>query len=173
MGWCKPLEPVCKIEPLTFSAIFCMESRDVLQAFSNNNCILKYQECQIFQTELVYLNHVITQNRIAPNPEYIRGIIEIPFPTNRKDMKSFLSKCSYYQNFCENLQVIVAPLSNLVHGLDKQTSKIQSTPESIEAFIKVKSILVNAPILGYPDLTSGHTGSICIWTGQKWAFQKY
>ena len=64
---------------------------------------LKMKKCKFFQSEIQYLGHVIDKDRIRHLPEKLRAIVEMPNPTNQKELCSFLSMVKYYDKFTPNL----------------------------------------------------------------------
>ncbi|KMQ89530.1 enzymatic polyprotein endonuclease reverse [Lasius niger] len=85
---------------------------------------LQPEKCQFFKRELMYLGHIISDKGVKPNPEKIKAVEQYPIPKNHKQLKQFLGlkECS--------IQVEMRQQIN---------------------FEKLKKLLLNEPILQYPD----------------------
>ena len=47
------------------------------------------KKCLFATTEVTYLGHKVTPERIAPDPEEVEAVAKIPPPTNIKELRSF------------------------------------------------------------------------------------
>ena len=63
---------------------------------------LKPSKCQFFQSELLYLGHLVTPNGIGPDPAKIKAIVSMKHPTNVSEVSSFLGMAGYYRNYIAN-----------------------------------------------------------------------
>ena len=74
--------------------------------------------------------------------------MKYPIPKTQKQVKSFLGITNYYRKFIKDYAKIAKPLSNVL----RKGKKINCKDEKyVESFNKLKEIIVNAPILAYPD----------------------
>ena len=80
---------------------------------------LKPSKCSLFQSEVSYLGHVVSERGIKPDPEKVDRVHEWPTPTSVSDVRSFLGLCSYYRRFIRGFSTIAAPLNKL---LEKSSS---------------------------------------------------
>ncbi|GFY44525.1 transposon Tf2-9 polyprotein [Trichonephila inaurata madagascariensis] len=71
---------------------------------------------QLSQTSVNYLNHVLSDEGIKPDPKKIRAI-EFATPNCKEDLQRFLSMVTYLAKFTPHL-------SNLVHNLRQLLKKI-------------------------------------------------
>jgi len=55
----------------------------------------------------VYLEHIILENEISPDPSKLMAIKEFPEPKRVKDIQSFIGLAGYYRKFIENFSKIV------------------------------------------------------------------
>ena len=60
---------------------------------------LKPKKCHLFQTEVLYLGHVVSSNGISTDPAKTDSVRNWPTPTNPTDIRSFLGLASYYDGF--------------------------------------------------------------------------
>ena len=75
--------------------------------------------------------------------------MEFPAPTSRKEVMHFLGMSGYYQKFCKNFSTVAAPLTQLL----KRDQCFVWTRECQDAFNKIKSLLISAPVLVAPDFS--------------------
>ncbi len=72
---------------------------------------LKLNKCQFFQTEVNYLEHIITSEGIAPDPAKIEKIKDYPVPKLVDKVRSFLGLAGYYRRFIPNFGKVAKPLT--------------------------------------------------------------
>ena len=118
--------------------------RAVLQRFRGANLKLSPKKCHLFQREVRYLGHIISEHGIATDPEKTEVVRSWPIPSNAKELRSFVGLCSYYRRFIAGFADIARPLYKRMKGT------FYWTPECDTAFQKLKQLLTEAPILGYP-----------------------
>lgn len=119
----------------------------VFDRLKNANFKVKLEKCDFLKKELKYLGHLITENGVKPNPEKIDAIIRYPIPKSAKEIKAFLGLVGYYRKFIRDFAGITKPLTQCL----KKGAKIEINKDFIDAFEKCKTLLVNEPILQYPD----------------------
>lgn len=96
-----------------------------------------------------FLGHVVTPEGIRPNQKKIEAIQKFPVPKTAKEIKSFLGLIGYYRRFIKNFAQLTKPLTHCL----KKGVKIEHTPAFLNSFETCKKILMNDPILQYPDFT--------------------
>lgn len=99
---------------------------------------------------MIYLGHTVRQGRLTPVSTKVAAILEFPPPQARKQVMTFLGMVGYYHQFCPNLSIVAASLTNLL----QKTCKFECTTDCEEAFKRLKGLLVNAPTLRSPDYNS-------------------
>ncbi|GBG83918.1 hypothetical protein CBR_g37789 [Chara braunii] len=92
---------------------------------------------------VIYLDHVISGDGLAPEAAKIAAIQEWPQPQTVRDVKSFMGLASYYRKFDRNNSAVAAPLTNLTK---KDTPFLWSLPCQL-AFTRLKKALTRAPVL--------------------------
>lgn len=75
-------------------------------------------------------------------------MLNYPIPTNKKEIKSFLRLIGYYYKFIKDFAQVTQPLTKC---LIKNVKISTSDPIYLEAFQLCKDLLINAPLLQYPD----------------------
>jgi hypothetical protein len=73
--------------------------REVFGRIRKYNLKLQPEKCDFLRTEVQYLEHVITEEGVRPDPKKVEVIQNFPRPTSIKQLKSFLGMASYYRKF--------------------------------------------------------------------------
>ena len=114
------------------------------------NLKAQIDKCEFFRKDVEFLGHTVTPHGIKPNPSKLIAIEKYPIPKTTKEIKSFLGLIGYYRRFISNYAKIVFPLTKCL----KKDAKINPNDEDyISAFQTCKDLLINSPILSYPDFT--------------------
>ena len=119
----------------------------VLDKLKGAGLKLKPSKCSFVREGVDYLGHVITSNGLSPNPARIDAVQSLPAPTNIKELRQFLGLTSYYRRFIPAFARVAAPL----HALTRKSASFEWTSSCQTAFDQLRSKLVAAPILAYPD----------------------
>ena len=92
---------------------------EVLCRLGNAGLKLKPSKCHMFQSEVAYLGHIVSEVGIKPDPEKVDRLRTWPTPASVSDVRSFLGLCSYYRRFIRGFATIAA-LFEQVAGKIKQ-----------------------------------------------------
>ena len=120
---------------------------EVLQRLHGAGLKLKPQKCELLQTQVRYLGHIVSSNGIATDPDKIEAIKSWPPPRDLKELQAFLGTAGYYRQYLPDFATVARPLHQLT---SKGTEWVWDT-DAQEAFDELRRRLVTAPILGYPD----------------------
>ena len=125
----------------------------VFQRLREHNMKLKPAKCHFFKRIIKYLGHEVSEGGIHTDPDKIKAITQYPKPQTTGEVRSFLGLASYYRRYIKNFASIAAPLHDLVVGSSSSKVSIAEKWTSVceKAFQELKSRLVSAPILAYPD----------------------
>ena len=93
-----------------------------LKAF---NLQIKQKKCYFFQASVIFLGHVLSDDRISANPEKVNKVRDWPVPGNAKELHSFLGLASYYCQFIPNFAHIAKCLHQLVGLTNVQKKKVK------------------------------------------------
>lgn len=121
----------------------------VFKRLKEANVRLKPSKCYFVQSKVDYLGHVVSAEGLRPNPNKIKAVQEFPVPVNSTGVKAFLGLCNYYRRFVKGFAQIASPLNKLT----SKHAKFEWTDKCQKAFEALKTALVSAPILAYPDFT--------------------
>ena len=125
----------------------CERLSIVLERFRQHNLRVKASKCTFGATSVQYLGHVVSNKGIHTDPSKVQAVFELPDPKNLEELRSFLGLVGYYRKFIPNFAALATPL---VHLTTKHTKFHWGVPEH-NAFVTLKTLLCQAPILAYPD----------------------
>ena len=108
---------------------------------------LKESKCNFLKKHVQYLGHLISGEGIEPVPEKLESIKHMPTPRTPKEVKQFLGLIGYYRKFIPKFSDVARPLTNLT----KKDIPYEWTPKCIITFEMLKNLLIQEPILKYPD----------------------
>ena len=82
-----------------------LESRTkaTLQCIRQSGLKLRKEKCQFNMTEITFLGHHISAEGIRPDPRKTEAIVNMPEPTNVKELQRFLRMITYLGKFIPNL----------------------------------------------------------------------
>ena len=86
---------------------------------------------------------------IKPDPRKVKIVQQWPDPKNLHELRQFLGLANYFRKYLQGYSTVVASLT----GLTRQDVTWQWGDEQRQAFLKVKEMLTNAPLLVHPDPT--------------------
>ena len=77
------------------------------------NLKLKPSKVRIFQREIGFLGHRISEGGVAMDPSKVADVVNWPVPTNIHEIRQFLGLIGYYRRFVKDFSRIAAPLHEL------------------------------------------------------------
>ena len=115
------------------------------------NLKLKPAKCSLFQTQVSFLGHIVSERGVATDPEKVSAVQTWPTPKSRKQVRSFLGLIGYYRRFVPQCSTLAKPLTELT----SPSVPFAWSKEREVAFQQLKESLLQAPILGYPREDGG------------------
>ena len=127
----------------------------VFKKLSKAGLKLKPSKCEFFKSEITYLGHIVSNERIATDPKKIKVIQLWPRPETVTQVRKFTGLTNYYRKFIHNYAKVAKPLHQLVSG---ENAKLKCTSvtwmvECEESFKKLKVLCSDTPVLAYPNYT--------------------
>lgn len=108
-------------------------------------------KCLLGQSQVEYLGYLVSEHGIHPLPDRVLAIKNYKLPGQVNQLKSFLATINYYRRFIPRAVENQRLLQQLIPGNKKNdTSKIQWTVESTNAFEKCKNDLADNALLVHP-----------------------
>ena len=121
----------------------------VLGTLKKEGLYCKPSKCEFAKTQISYLGHVLTGHTIAPDPDKISTVADWPRPTSISEVRQFLGFSNYFRRFIASYSNISRPLEEI----SGKHSKFLWSTEREAAFRRLKSCLLNAPVLHIADCT--------------------
>ena len=113
---------------------------------------MKREKCSFFKKHIQYLGHLVSKDGFEPFPEKLESIRKMPAPRTAKEVKQFLGLIGYYQKFVPRFADISRPLTKLTcHNV-----VFEWTEQCSKAFNHLRELLMEYPILRYPDPRQGY-----------------
>ena len=86
---------------------------EMLIRMRDANLTINKEKICFCASEAKYLGFIVDRDGFRPDPEKVSSILQIPAPTNVKQLKKFLGSLGWYRKFIENFLTIAEPLNQL------------------------------------------------------------
>ena len=110
---------------------------------------LKPAKCFFAREEVEFLGHIVSAKGVVANPMKVKAVQNYPVPSNLRKLRSFLGLASYYRRFIAKFSAIANPLFKLT----RKDTPLEWSAACQEAFVELKRLLTNAPLLVFPDFS--------------------
>ena len=124
--------------------------RQAFQRLANAGLTLRGTKCHIGMEQVSYLGHVFSVRGMEPDPKKVAAVHDWQTPTDASGLRGFLGLASYYRRYINGFADVAAPLHHL---LSKGVTFTWDTACQ-EAFDRLKTALIQAPVLAFPDFNS-------------------
>ena len=126
----------------------CLDNLErMLSRCEETNLALNWEKCHFMVTEGIVLGHKISSEGMEVDRAKIETISRLPPPSSVRAIRSFLGHAGFYRRFIKDFSKISRPLTKL---LEKDAPFIFDK-DCNQAFLTLKEMLVNAPIMIAPD----------------------
>ena len=119
----------------------------VMKRCIDMNLVLNYEKYHFMVKEGIVLGHVVSSRSIEVDKVNVDLITSLPYPTNIREICSFLGYAGFYRRFIKDFSKIVQPLSRL---LQKEVA-FHFGDDCKLAFDKLKTMLTTPPIIQPPN----------------------
>ena len=89
----------------------------VLYRLKEFNLKIKPKKSFFFQSNVLFLGHMLSKDGILPNPEKVSKVRDWPVPKMAKEVHSFLGLASYYRRFIPKFVKWANPLHDLIRPI--------------------------------------------------------
>ena len=107
-------------------------------------------KAQTVETKVTYLRVQITHESRRLSSDRVQGILQLPSPMTRKQLRAFLGLTGYCRIWIPNYGLIAWPLYESLKGRDDSIPLVWGTPQK-KAEATLKQALTQAPALRLPD----------------------
>ena len=125
---------------------------DLLKALHKNRLKISPKKCQLFKTDLQYMDNTIfiRNNRVCIRPlrSQNEAIQKLKPPTMIKGCRSFAGMVNFVSIFCPELQKLL----KLIYDLTRKGKQFLWEEEQQKAFDEIKCRLQRPPVLHLPDI---------------------
>ena len=111
------------------------------------NLKIKPKNSYFFQTSVIFLDHILSADRISTNPEKVEKVRDLLVPKNAKELHSFLSLASYYCQFIPNFTHIVKCLHQLIGPTNTKKTKGQKVRKEVTLLEEENPNLTKPPFV--------------------------
>ena len=108
---------------------------------------LNKDKCKFYQTEVKFLGKIIDKNGKRLDPSSVDAIVNMPAPTDKQTLRSFLGHMSYISRHIPDIRIARAPLDALL----KKDVKFVWEEAHSEAFHNCKKLASNPATLAHYD----------------------
>jgi hypothetical protein len=149
--------------------------RKVLQRLRDCQLYAKVSKCEFWISEVLFLGHIINQDRLAMDPKKVAAILDWKAPKDVRGIKSFIGMAGYCRRFIEYFSKIARPMTALL----VKKVEFKWTPacqESIETLKKLTTtpvfilLDVHKPFLVYCDASNTGLGCMLMQEGRVVAY---
>ena len=124
--------------------------KSLLERCRERNFKLNWEKFRFRKKEVTYHGHLLTSEGIKPDPVKVSAVKEMPRPKNKTEVKRFLGMVNYLGKFCPHLSEVSEPLRSVT----KEDVPFIWTSVQDKAFLRIKLLMSDAPILKYYDVNS-------------------
>ncbi|XP_063868212.1 uncharacterized protein LOC135104613 [Scylla paramamosain] len=119
---------------------------EVFRRLDDANLTVNLAKSNFVQADVEYLGVRVGRGEVRTVEAKVKDVVNLPPPTNRKEILRFLGASGYYRRFCKNFSDVAMPLTKLLNK-----SKFCWDKHCEEAFVEIKEMLVSAPVLRMPN----------------------
>ncbi|KAK3237222.1 hypothetical protein CYMTET_52693 [Cymbomonas tetramitiformis] len=125
-----------------------------LEVCENQGIYLKESKCQLLQTQIRFLGHVISREGSQPQHDKMAAIRDWPALENATHVRQFLGLAGYYRRYMLGFSEVAQPLTQLTKG---DVAWLWG-PMQRRAFEEIKKALCSSPTLALPDMKAAAEG---------------
>ena len=74
---------------------------------------LNPDKCIFKSMQVLFFRHLVTSDRLKPDPKKINAITKMPAPQNKMQLQSFVELCNYLSCYVPHLTDVLSPLRAL------------------------------------------------------------
>ena len=118
---------------------------EALKRHRNAGIMLNPKKTKLFETEVDYLGHRVSEDGIKMKTEYLAKIRDWPTPRTTKELNQFLGLISYYKEFIRDFGILTNEMNT-----QRRKKTLEWTDTMEKKFMELKSRFMEAPLRSYP-----------------------
>jgi cleavage and polyadenylation specificity factor subunit 1 len=127
----------------------------VFKLFSLNGLVLNQEKCILGVDEIQFLGHKVSAEGVKPVPEKVEAITDLPPPSTKLALQSFLGMANFYRRFLPNFADAIQPLNDAVAAATRgKVKSIVWSDACQKAFLAAKEALKSFRVLAHPSATA-------------------
>ena len=87
--------------------------REFFERLKQHNLKIKITKCLFFKDEIEFIGHTISAEGIKPNKKYIKNVLQLTEPTNKKEVRTYCGFVQWLSKYCYGLKDALHPISKL------------------------------------------------------------
>ena len=119
----------------------------VLGKIKDRGLEINPDKCEFCCQQVHYLGFLVNEEGLQSDPDKIEPVLSYPVPRNVRELRRFFGMASWYRRFIPNFASLASPLTTLL----KKKQAWSWREEQVQAFERIKRLLVQAPVLSCPD----------------------
>ena len=96
--------------------------RSLFERLRKHNLKLSLSKARLGAADVNFLGHSISQAGLRPNAENVSALVNMPMPTDVKQVRALVDGINYYRNFLPDLSKRLRPMNSLFRKGVKLTS---------------------------------------------------
>jgi len=121
--------------------------RKIVKRAKEMNIKFNESKLQYCKKEIKFMGHIINGDGMRPDPEQVKAITELKKPSCRVELQRIIGMCNYIREFIPNMATVISPLRELLKKDVLWEWKLRHE----EAFIQLKKLIANPPVLAHFD----------------------
>jgi hypothetical protein len=122
----------------------CKMIEEVARLLKAANLSINLEKSKFCRKKLNYLGYTVGQDGVEVTAHKVKAVLNLAPPNNIKEVRRVIGMANWYKRFIPDYSNLMSPITDLLKGKKK---KIEWTSAANQAFINLKTALVQAPVL--------------------------
>ena len=122
---------------------------ECLLRLETHGLTLNMGKCKFLKQNLEFFGMIFSTEGVRPDPKKISASVNTATPSTVSEVRSLIGMANYSSQFIPNFATITESLRRLTH----KGVKFMWQPEHEEAYHKLKTAMINSPIMSYFDIS--------------------
>ncbi len=126
--------------------------------FKAFNVYVRASKCEFYVAEVEFLGYIFDGETMRVIPERVASVLKCLVPTTREELRSFMGLAGQFRHLIDNYAAIADPLEGMKQKDSKVPLDLQPGSVGYNAFVALRSALVQMPKLIIPDMRAPFHG---------------